>query len=359
MKNIWSRKIPTLLGLITITIGTIITTYLVKGETVFRINAGPGQTPKNVEITNISDSSFTVTYLTDDKVLGTILYGSSPSTLENVVLDDRDQLTQSVSKYTAHSITVNNLEPETKYYFSINSGDENFKNDGIPFEINTGTTINSEPTDQIPVSGKAILPDGSPPAEGLAFALLNGSQKLSAIVKSDGNYTIPLNTLRTEDLNDYLKIEKDDVLTISVYSADMSSDIDVNLSQISPVPVITLSKNYDFTSESTPTTKKTSNSKPSFPDFSSASVKVTNIPTPIPTIISITPKPTMPTKTPIPTKLPEIESISVNNPTIEPTPIPSLPPTGNSSVIISTLVSASAGLIGLTLFLLTRGQKPL
>ena len=73
MRNtIWQKRIPTLLGILFITIGIGITTYLIKTGVLFTTKAGPSEDPHNVRITNITDSSFTVSYTTANKVVGSV-----------------------------------------------------------------------------------------------------------------------------------------------------------------------------------------------------------------------------------------------------------------------------------------------
>jgi cell division septation protein DedD len=251
-RSIFDRKIPSLFGILIIVVGIVVTTFLVKGGNLLFTRAGPGNDPKNIEITNISDSSFTVTYTTDDSVIGTINVGSSPSSMDEIALDDRDQLTQTVNKYQAHSISVNNLKPSTKYYFSIKSADKNILNNGLPFEVQTGPQISSAPLSQGPMSGKVINPDGTSPKDGLVLAKINGAQIISTYLKNDGSYTLPLNILRTSNLSSYFELKPENEISIEVKSNNLSSKINISGNQISPVPLITLSSNYDF-SESEPT----------------------------------------------------------------------------------------------------------
>ncbi|MBI2420674.1 MAG: fibronectin type III domain-containing protein [Candidatus Levybacteria bacterium] len=120
MRDIWARRIPTLLGIFLISIGIGITTFLVNQGTIFRIGAAPSNTPKNINITNISQTSFTVSWLTDEKVIGSINFGETKE-LGQTALDERDQLSKDLQVYNVHSVTIQNLSPSTNYYFSITS----------------------------------------------------------------------------------------------------------------------------------------------------------------------------------------------------------------------------------------------
>lgn len=344
-----------LFGFLLILIGTVITIFLVKNGSLFFISAGPGQDPKNVEITNVSDISFTLTYVTDDKIIGTLNYGTDPGNLDTVILDDRDQLSQSVNEYNTHSISVKNLEPDSVYYFTINSGDKTYPKNGSPYNIKTGALIEDQPSSKEPLSGKVLLPDGSSPTEGLVYLMINGAQKLSGYLKNDGNYTIPLNTLRNGSLNSYFSFSKNSIINIEVTTGTLFSSVSLLPDEINPVPVITLSNNYDFSGNNRDLKPIDTSGKGGFPSMGTNVRKNEIAPTPFPSEAPVeTPTPASPqtakiTSTLTPTAIP---SISI-------APSPTIPPTGNSSVIITLISGAAAFGAGLILLLLARGQVSL
>lgn len=266
-KSLLNHKIPSVLGIGLIVIGVVVTTALVKGPSLLQIKAGPSDEPKNIEITNISDSSFTVTYTTDNSTLGTITFGKDPNTLDQTTLDDRDQLTQKVNNYSAHSITANSLEPNTTYYFKITSGSKDILDNAKPFNVKTGPTISSPPSSQNPMSGKALNPDGSIPSDGLVIVNIDGAEKITTYLRKDGSFMIPLNNLRTNDLASYFDLDENTNINIKIKSANLSSSADVMPNQISPVPIITLSNNYEFTEETEPMKKIDSTHSASFKDM--------------------------------------------------------------------------------------------
>ena len=160
MRNtIWQKRIPTLLGILFITIGIGITTYLIKTGVLFTTKAGPSEDPHNVRITNITDSSFTVSYTTANKVVGSVNYGRDQD-LSQITLDDRDE-NGTVSNFSIHYITVKNLEPQTTYYLSINSGGETFTQDGSLYRIQTVSPIPRLGEEDKLISGKILFPDSS------------------------------------------------------------------------------------------------------------------------------------------------------------------------------------------------------
>lgn len=244
-KTIWNKRIPTLLGLIILVIGIGVTSFLVRNNIPFFSQASIGENPQNVKITNITDTSFTVSYITSDSVAGIVSYGITP-TLGQTALDDRDQLTGSVASYNVHHVTVRNLKASTKYYFSITSGQSIFLNNNEPFEITTGITIQTPPTNQPPMTGTILGLDGAPAKNTIIYVSTGESQTLSILLKQDGTYLLPLNALRTQDLTQYFVFSETTVIELLAQSPSEQSTATLFASQIKPVPTITLSKNYDF-----------------------------------------------------------------------------------------------------------------
>lgn len=273
-RGLWDKRIPTFLGIFLIAIGIGITTFLVKQGGLFSINASTNIEPQNVRISNITDSSFTVSYTTADKTIGVLNYGDKP-TLGQSGLDDRDQQSNNLTNYNLHNITVRSLSPNTKYYFAIISGKNNYMNNSSPFELITGQTIKDNPLEQNPLTGKVILPTGNSPAEGIIYLTTNGSQVISATLKSDGSFILPLNSLRDFALDSYFNINNNTVINLLAQGEELSSNILLSPTQINSVPTITLSNDYDFTTTTSPVASKSADIQ-SFPTFSSSEVLAKN-----------------------------------------------------------------------------------
>lgn len=283
-KTIWNKRIPTLLGMLLIVIGVGITSFLVNKGVIIVGRASPSTSPQNVRVSNVTDSSFTVSYNTDAQVIGSVNYGKDPN-LGQTALDDRDQQTGSLASHKVHSITVRSLSPVTKYLFSITSGQDKFLNNGVPFEIVTGANITNPPSEQKPIVGKVISPDGNAPSEAIIYITTDNSQVISSLIKSDGTYLVPLNSVRSQDLASYLDFSTVKNLKMLAFGDDLSSNISLSINQINPVPIITLSKNYDFAtgSEPTATSSARENQTPVFPTAkpgSNVSVNTPEITTP-------------------------------------------------------------------------------
>lgn len=265
-KTIWDKRIPTLLGMLLIIVGIGLTSFLVDKGIILTGRASPTTNPQNVRITNITDNSFNVSYNTDAQVIGSLTYGKDQD-LGQTALDDRDQQTESLVNHKIHSITVRNLSSATKYSFSITSGQDKFLNNGVPFEAVTGANIATPPSEQKPIVGKVVMPDGNTPSEGIVYITTDNSQVISSLLRGDGTYLIPLNSVRGQDLASYLDFSTVNSLKMLIFGDGLSSNVSLSINQINPVPTVTLSQNYDFATGTEPIASSSAqeNTAESFP----------------------------------------------------------------------------------------------
>lgn len=261
MKNqLFNKRIPTIFGIGLVVLGIVLTTVIVRIQTSLRSNAGASQEPQNVKVTNLSDSSFTITYQTDAAATGSVNYGKSKE-LGNIQLEDLPK--------NVHSITIEKLDPSTKYYLVVVSSQNTFLNNGAPFEISTGPSISSPSAAKTAIKGKVILPDGNAPNEALVYLSTDNSQLLSTTAVKDGEFNFSLKGLRTDDLSSYLEVKKDTVLKLFAVSNSLKSTVLFSGENTYSIPTITLSNDYDFTKESVPVASRSA--QPSFPSITTKS----------------------------------------------------------------------------------------
>ena len=285
--SILDKKMPSLLGIAVIATGILATTFLVKGERGFQINAGPGEEPKNIEISNATDTSFTVTFVTDDSTIGSINVGENDDNLNLKFLDDRDKASQTVNKSYSHSITATGLKPETTYYYTVSSGDKTVKDGNSSFSFKTAPVISEINTNENSISGNAVNPDGSTPNDGIVIVKISGAQILSTILEKDGSYSLSLNNIRTSDLNNSVDLDNKLPATIDVMTGLNNSQISLSTDQLSNIPLVTLSNNYDFT-DSSEETVRNNRQDVKFPEFNNSSrprAKITPTKLPQPTTL--------------------------------------------------------------------------
>lgn len=241
-----NKRLPTFAGFFVLLAALGITILLSGNAFIFESRATIGSDPKNVEISNISDTSFTISYITDASSVGTINYGTDPST-PNIALDDRDQAASQAANYQMHFITVKDLTPSTKYYYVIDSGSQKLENNGSPFEITTDAPLQNLPTNQPNIAGTVNLSDGSTPTEGIIYLTTQDSAQLAALINPDGTYQIPLNDLRSGTATTSAFLTPDTVIQLQVDTPTQSSTVKLLENQATQVPKIVIPQNYDFT----------------------------------------------------------------------------------------------------------------
>lgn len=258
-----------------IMLGVGVTSYLVKSGVLFITKASPDNTPKNVRITNVSDSSFSISYTTTKLVTGAISFGTSVDNLKNIALDDRDQQAGNVGLYNLHHISLRNLKPSTTYYFSITSGKDTFMNNNLPFKQTTGPVITSSPPSQNPITGKVVMPDGQTPDEALIYVTTEGAQTISTLVDKNGNYVLPINSIRSDNLESYVPVSNNTVFNMLLIDQALEeSNVSFLINQANPVPLIVLSKNYNFVLSNAPIASQSANLQFHFSSFTASMPQV-------------------------------------------------------------------------------------
>ncbi len=246
----FQKRIPTLVGLGVLIIALVAGTILFsQGTGVFAPRATPQTTPKKIKITNITDSSFTVSFLTDEATTGQVIYGQSENKLNTNARDDRDQLSGSVGEYRTHHVTVRGLEASTNYFFVLGTGSGSFDNNGQAFKTKT-TQASGVPSAAKTIYGSVTNPAGSPAEGAIVYIKTNGVGEMSSIVKSSGSWAIPLSNARKADGSGYAQVQDQDVLTVFAQGPanDLTSQVTVQVSDAQPVPSITLGESQDLAS---------------------------------------------------------------------------------------------------------------
>lgn len=263
-RSVLNKRIPTVFGLFLLALAVLTTSYLVQTGVILLGGAAPSDNPEDVRITNISSSSFTVAYKTQTKVIGTISLASG-TTKDQIILDERDQQSGIPKPYIVHSIAVKNLKQGVQYVFSITSGSTTYQNNGSPFSTKTATDSVASPSATLPLTGKLLGANGTPPEEALIFVTTKGGQSFSALTKSNGVYIIPLNTMLTQDLSGPISLTSSTVMQLLATDGKLQSQAQVPLSGANPVPLITVGNNYNFFANTT--SVGTSSASLSFPPY--------------------------------------------------------------------------------------------
>ncbi|HNP89274.1 MAG: hypothetical protein BWY24_00012 [Microgenomates group bacterium ADurb.Bin219] len=185
-----------LLGFGAILIGLGGLLFLIQNPTIFRSQAAPEPTPKEVKLTNLSENSLTVSWLTDFPTKGLLFYSESNDLLKKQVAFD-DRPSQPSSKI--HHITLKDLYPGKTYYFLLVSGEERFDNNGRPYEFTTPATPAATPLPPFILKGRILNTNQMPANEVLVYFSFNNSTPISTLTDKNGNYLLNLNNSRNKD----------------------------------------------------------------------------------------------------------------------------------------------------------------
>ena len=247
------RQIPTLFGLgilITALVGGILLIGIGGGE--FAPRATPQTTPKNIKITNIRDTSFTVSFLTDEATVGFVKYGVTASDLKSQASDDRDQLNGTVGQYQSHYISVRDLEPSTEYHFTLGTASmPRTDNNGVPFTVKTAPRAGNQAAAKT-AYGTVNKADGSAAEGAIVYMLVPGGAELSGLVKASGSWAIPLSNARTTDLTTYVTVQPSTPVSLIVQgtAVNETASVDLTIADSQPVsPIVLLSASSSEPSE--------------------------------------------------------------------------------------------------------------
>ncbi len=206
----------------------------------------------SLDSSNISSSKAHVVWRTSEQELGVVLYGISDKKLSSVASDERDS-THSRQKYFNHSVILNNLIPNTEYFYSITNEKELLSiNDNTIFKFKTAS-IDNRINSLKPAYGIVVSSSGSPEPNALVILRHEGSVPLSTISKNSGEWLMPLNgllnsetlTLSTPALNSKINIQLYD-------EKGNTSSVTTPIELASPISdSIRMGENYSLPEDST------------------------------------------------------------------------------------------------------------
>lgn len=241
------RKIPTLVGLLLVAVAVMVFRFAFDRVSPYMSRASATQSPQNVTISNITDTSFTVSWLTQEKVTGAVIVEGITSPF----YDDRQLAPAASSKqreetFLTHSVSIRNSKPDTAHKFRILSGGKIFTNNGNAYEVRTAPTLNGTGTNLEPAYGQVTTPAGIPAEGSLVYLTMTNGQTLSTLVNTSGSWVIPLNLVRTQDLMMYMEPAERIDESIVVRSSEGEASAITDSLNDNPVPAMTLGKTYDF-----------------------------------------------------------------------------------------------------------------
>ncbi len=253
--SLLAKRIPTVVAILVLILGIGGGIWMVQKQKP-KINKDEIK-PEKVRITNVSDTKFSVSWVTKKPVRAKLVYGKMGEKLTKVATDDRD-LGDKSGEYLTHHITVAKLQPNTQYAFRIIEEDKiKFDNNGSPYGVKTGPTLSQTPTAET-IYGVAKKDATSPAVGAIVYVDIPGATPLSAIVKKSGNWTIPISVARTLDLSSYVKYDPTaTTFSITIKDGKKEAKAKAALKFAKPVPEMVLGKNYEFLAKAPTETQPT------------------------------------------------------------------------------------------------------
>lgn len=222
--------------------GTFAGVFFLGRSQVFRIGANPTATPKDVRISNLSDTSATVTWTTGGQTTDFLSWGTSQSvgSIENE--------SQTGQKFFNHSITLSGLKASTNYFYKINSEGTSFDNNGVPWQFTTGPAL-SPNQNSMPISGSVITASSQPSIRAIVYVTVNG-YLLSTPTSDSGGFVFQLAQVRTSDLSSYATIDPArTLLQISAIAEDgETASAQIFPQSANPIPTLILGQTQDYRS---------------------------------------------------------------------------------------------------------------
>lgn len=266
--NFRPKGLPAPIGLLLILIGLIGGVLVVNFLRYSRSSASSSSSPRQIKISNIGGSSFTVSWVTQEKATGLIGFGETPS-LGELKKDLRDQNLSASDKFFTHFVLADNLKPETKYYFKIISSGIKYDNSGKLFEVKTGPS--KVPFDNDIAQGKILTSTKEPAKGAIVYLSLANTITQSALTDNEGNWIIPLSTARNPDITTFSNYDRSaQVEEILVQGDNETASATVVTGNDCPVPDIILGQSYNFLNEMPQLTSVPDQTKQNFPLQSSS-----------------------------------------------------------------------------------------
>jgi hypothetical protein len=233
--------IPTILGILLTIAGLVAGVWLLREPLRTLVGASAEETPQEVRITNVSDTSFVVSWITSKSTSGFIQYDETGREPQLTVSDDRDQQQGQIGSYFTHYVTVRGLKAATNYAFRIGSGRNLYDQQEQLYAVTTGPTLANPPTADV-AYGQVDTQSGEPAEGALVYVSLPGVVPQATLVRSSGSWVVPLSTARTSDLTSYAAYDRQSSqLSILVQGATLgTSTVQVTTDQDSPVATIVL-----------------------------------------------------------------------------------------------------------------------
>jgi hypothetical protein len=242
------KKIPTIIAIFILFFGIVGVVYLDSGLHIFSSKAKEEIRPEDFHFSNITDSSFSLSWLTAQPEIGEVLLAQDSHSI--TYLDDLDS--DNIPRpRTTHHVTIKNLSENTSYTAKIISGNTKCSNQYLcpTFTQKTAPKLFS-PLALPPVRGTAILTNKSYAEAAVVYLSIGKSALLSGRVDSAGLWVIPLTFLRTQDLIKNMELSDNDIVQITIkLSPAQQAQVLIDVKSIKEnlsIPPVQMGNSYNF-----------------------------------------------------------------------------------------------------------------
>lgn len=237
-----TKTLPTLIGVLILTVGVAAGLVLVERESLFRLEAELAPVPKDVRISNVSDTTATISWITTRQTQGFIVWGQNSNDLK------RTATSSTGPDSFVHAVNLENLTPSSAYFIKINSGGEEYDNNGLAWAFTTGPKLTNTPPSNI-ISGSLLTSSGAPTQEAIIYTTVGGSSLVSTLTSNNGTWLIPISTARTQDLSSYIDVSDSTLIEISVNAGPFGvSSAQIYPEAAKPAPSMFLGQTHNFKS---------------------------------------------------------------------------------------------------------------
>lgn len=257
-QSFWDKRFPTILGLFIISIALVTLTYATKSQQLFELGAAGPLTFEDIRVSNQTGTSLSISFQTSKTTGATLRLGETLDSA-STLFDDRDEIGSEIGQYKMHHFTAKNLRPGQQYRFSLLVQSTTFDNEGGGFVAKTASTGNQDASTQVanvePVRGTVVAPSGQGAKDTLVFVKIDGATLLSTVVKSQGEFLVPLTDLLTSDLTGFYVFKGDEILSLEIVGEDGRATVVAPFGMHADLGQIVLGEHVDLTVQEAPTSQ--------------------------------------------------------------------------------------------------------
>lgn len=211
--------IPTIFGLLIIIVSLVSGVVIIQSVQTFKSSASVSSSPHDLRVTNVKDTSFSISWMTDMPTIGFVKYTGQGVSNQ----------TSPTSNSKVHFVNILNIKPDSTYTVTVNSG-------GQDFDSRQVQTITSYIPAEKLISGQVFNNKNLPAKDALVYIATDGVIKWSAQVSESGNFLTSLPALPDST-----------ILQILVQNQDnTTADAQIDLASAHPIPTIVMGNSYDF-----------------------------------------------------------------------------------------------------------------